>query len=324
MIGYSLAPPTMPNLFEAIGLQKKITHAHGDVRDYDQLLSFIQTCKPDMVFHLAAQPLVRLSYQEPRLTYETNVMGTVNVLEAIRHTSTVRVAIIVTSDKCYEIREWRVGYREEDPMGGQDPYSSSKGCCELVTAAFLHSFFAPAGYDVADHVALASVRAGNVIGGGDWGVDRLVPDCVRALSRQEEIVLRYPRAIRPWQHVLDPLHGYLLLGANLWHDGSSYAGPWNLGPDDRVTWTVEEVVKEIIRLWGKGSYRVDAKVHPHEAHWLKLDCRKAILQLGWRPRYNIKESFNLCIEWYRRFYAGASPDELYHLTVGQIDNYQKG
>ena len=322
VIGYSLEPPTTPNLFESIGLRDQLLHIRGDVRDYDRLLAAIQSHAPDLVFHLAAQSLVRPSYQEPRLTYETNVMGTVNVLEAVRHTPSVRVAINVTSDKCYENRESALGCREEDPMGGSDPYSSSKGCSELVTAAFLRSFFAPESYGKTHRVALASVRAGNVIGGGDWGADRLVPDCVRALSRQEEIVLRYPEAVRPWQHVLDPLSGYLLLGAKLWQDGSRYAGSWNLGPDDKVTWTVEEVVREIIRQWGEGGYRVDGSAHPHEAQFLKLDCRKANMHLGWRPHYAIREALSLGIDWYQRFYNQASPAELHRFTVGQIEQFQ--
>lgn len=319
--GYALEPPTNPNLFDSIGLREKISHIHGDVRNYDHLLASLQSCMPDLVFHLAAQPLVRLSYQEPRLTYETNVMGTVNVLEAIRYTPSVRVAVNVTSDKCYENRELGAGHREEDPLGGRDPYSSSKGCSELVTTAYCRSFFAPGSYGTANRVALASMRAGNVIGGGDWGVDRLVPDCVRALSRQEEIVLRYPQAVRPWQHVLDPLGGYLLLAARLWQDGASYAGPWNLGPDDQVAWTVEKVVQEIIRLWGGGSCRVDGQAQPHEARWLQLDCRKARTRLGWRPQYDVQEALSLSIDWYRRFYEQAAPAELYRLTESQIATY---
>jgi len=320
--GYALEPPTTPNLFEAIGFRDQLLHIHGDVRDYDGLLATIKSHAPDLVFHLAAQSLVRLSYQEPRLTYETNVMGTVNVLEAVRHTPSVRVAVNVTSDKCYENREPARGYREEDPMGGSDPYSSSKGCSELVTAAFLRAFFAPESYGKTHQMALASVRAGNVIGGGDWGADRLVPDCVRALSRQEEIVLRYPEAVRPWQHVLDPLAGYLLLGAKLWQDGPGYAGSWNFGPDDNVTWTVEEVVREIIRLWGAGRYRVDGSAHPPEAQLLKLDCRKAKMRLGWRPQYAIREALSLGIDWYQRFYNQASAAELHRFSVGQIERYQ--
>lgn len=319
--GYALEPPTTPNMFEAIGLMEKINHIHGDIRDYDHVLAALQSCRPELVFHLAAQPLVRFSYQEPRLTYETNVMGTVNVLEAIRYTPSVRVAVNVTSDKCYENRELAAGYREEDPLGGRDPYSSSKGCSELVTAAYCRSFFAPGSYGTGNRVHLASVRAGNVIGGGDWGMDRLVPDCVRALSRLEEVVLRYPQAVRPWQHVLDPLGGYLLLAARLWQDGPSYAGPWNLGPDDQVTWTVEKVVQEIIRQWGGGSCRVNGCPQPHEARWLQLDCRKARTRLGWRPQYDVREALSLSIDWYRRFYEQASPAELYRLTESQIAAY---
>jgi CDP-glucose 4,6-dehydratase len=322
VIGYSLEPPTTPNLFESIGLREHLLHIHGDVRDYDRLLTAVQSHAPDLIFHLAAQSLVRPSFQEPRLTYETNVMGTVNLLEAVRHTPSVRVAINVTSDKCYGNQEPVRGCREEDPMGGSDPYSSSKGCSELVTAAFLRSFFASESYGKTHRVALASVRAGNVIGGGDWGSDRLVPDCVRALSRQEEIVLRYPGAVRPWQHVLDPLSGYLLLGARLWQDGPRYAGSWNFGPDDKVTWTVEEVVREIVRQWGGGRYRVDGSAHPHEAQLLKLDCRKARTLLGWRPHYAVQEALSLGIDWYQRFYNQASPAELHRFTVGQIEQYQ--
>jgi CDP-glucose 4,6-dehydratase len=322
--GYALEPPTTPNLFDSIGLREKISHIHGDVRDYDHLLASLQSCTPDLVFHLAAQPLVRLSYQEPRLTYETNVMGTVNVLEAIRYTPSVRVAVNVTSDKCYENRELATDYREEDSLGGRDPYSSSKGCSELVTAAYCRSFFAPGSYGTANRIALASVRAGNVIGGGDWGVDRLVPDCIRALSHQEEIVLRYPQAVRPWQHVLDALGGYLLIAAKLCQDGASYAGPWNLGPDDQVAWTVEKVVQEIIRLWGGGSCRVDGQAQPHEARWLQLDCRKARTRLGWRPQYDVREALSLSIDWYRRFYGQATPADLCRLTESQIAAYLAG
>lgn len=322
--GYALEPPTTPNMFESIGLGEKISHVHGDVRDYGHLLAALQSSRAELVFHLAAQSLVRFSYQEPRLTYETNVMGTVNLLEAIRYASSVRVAVNVTSDKCYENRGPVAAYREEDCLGGRDPYSSSKGCSELVTAAYCRSFFAPESYGTANRVALASVRAGNVIGGGDWGMDRLVPDCVRALSREEEIVLRYPQAVRPWQHVLDPLGGYLLLAARLWRDGPGYVGPWNLGPDSRVAWTVEKVVQEIIRLWGRGSYRVDGQPQPQEARWLQLDGRKARTRLGWGPQYDVREALSLSIDWYRRFYEQAAPAAMCRLTESQIADFPAG
>ncbi|MBW2109508.1 MAG: CDP-glucose 4,6-dehydratase, partial [Deltaproteobacteria bacterium] len=303
------------------------THIYGDVRDHKHLISVFQEYQPEFVFHLAAQPLVRLSYSEPRMTYGTNVMGTVNLFEAVRATNSVRVVVNITSDKCYENKEWVWGYRENDPMGGYDPYSSSKGCAELITAAYRCSFFGystpqPFNPSTTQHsVALASVRAGNVIGGGDWGSDRLVPDCVRALSKGEEIMIRYPKAIRPWQHVLEPLSGYLLLGAKLWADGSRYAGAWNFGPSGDEVWTVKELVKELIRLWGNGSFRVDSGEHLHEAHWLKLDCSKARIELDWRPRLSISQALEKTVEWYGQFYADASPKEMRDLSERQIMEY---
>jgi CDP-glucose 4,6-dehydratase len=226
----------------------------------------------------------------------------------------------VTSDKCYENREWVWGYRENDPMGGYDPYSSSKGCAELAIAAYRQSFFNPDRYK--EHkVGLSSVRAGNVIGGGDWGPDRLVPDCVRALSKGEEIMIRYPSAIRPWQHVLEPLSGYLLLGARLWTDGPRYAGAWNFGPSGDEVYTVEEVVKEVIRLWGHGSYRVDEGEQLHEAHWLKLDCSKARIELQWKPGYTVKQALEKSVEWYKQFYARAGTEKMRVFSEKQIEEY---
>lgn len=321
VIGYSLQPPSTPNLFQCLGLEGDIEHHHGDIRDYEHLERVFQKSKPDMVFHLAAQSLVRLSYREPRLTYETNVTGTVNVLEAVRQTETVRTVINVTSDKCYENREWVWGYRENDPMGGRDPYSSSKGCAELVSSAYLHSFFAPDKYGQEHQVALVSVRAGNVIGGGDWGDDRLLPDCVRALHRGEEIVIRFPHAIRPWQHVLEPLSGYLLLGAKLWSNGPKFSGAWNFGPMDGEVWTVEDVVKEAIHCWGEGSYRVENLGNPHEAHWLKLDCSKARIELKWQPKYSVHQALTKTVHWYRQFYEDARTEEMRSLSARQIKEY---
>ena len=322
VFGYSLDPPTVPSFFEAVGLESLIDyHVIGDVRDGEKLAAAMQEFRPEFVFHLAAQPLVRISYQDPRLTYETNVMGTINVLEAVRQVDTVRAAIMVTSDKCYENREWPYGYREIDPMGGYDPYSSSKGCAELVIAAYIRSFFNPQEYGRSHQVALASVRAGNVIGGGDWGQDRLVPDCVRALSGSGTIYIRNPSAIRPWQHVLEPLGGYLLLGAKLWTDGSQYTGAWNFGPPDEEVLTVEEIVKEVIRLWGEGRYQVDSNEHPHEAHWLKLDCSKARIKLGWRSKLTVRQALAKTVEWYKRFYEGAGLEEMQIFTQKQIEEY---
>lgn len=321
VIGYSLEPPSEPSNFEACGLLQKIIHIHGDIRNSDELTCVFKDHRPEIVFHLAAQPLVRLSYEQPRLTYETNVMGTLNVLEAIRAVDSVRVMINVTSDKCYENREWIWGYRENDPMGGHDPYSSSKGCVELLNLAYLRSYFPAEKYGKTHQLAMASVRAGNVIGGGDWGTDRLIPDCVRCLSREEEIVIRYPKAIRPWQHVLESLNGYLLLGGKLWTDGTQYNGAWNFGPIGSEVWSVEKLVQEVIRLWGKGSYRVESEDYLHEASWLKLDCSKALINLGWIPRHNLKRALDLTVKWYQKYYEGAPQDKMREACIKQIEEY---
>ncbi len=325
VIGYALRPPTEPNLFDTIGLAGGMVHIDGDVRDHAHLESIFSRHQPQIVFHLAAQPLVRLSYREPLLTYETNIMGTVNVLEAVRHTSSVRAVVSVTSDKCYENLEWVWPYRENDPLGGRDPYSSSKASAELVTSAYLRSFFSPEQYGETHEVALASARAGNVIGGGDWGEDRLLPDCVRALSRDEQIILRSPKAIRPWQYVLDPLSGYLLLGAKLWHDGAVYSGPWNFGPTDFKVWDVEQMVQGVIHLWGKGSCRMDDdKRQPHESHWLKLDSSKAKMALGWSAQCSVERALDLTVSWYRHFYEGASPEKMKETCIRQIRLFMHG
>ncbi|MCE7738873.1 MAG: CDP-glucose 4,6-dehydratase, partial [Candidatus Heimdallarchaeota archaeon] len=273
------------------------------------------------VFHLAAQPLVRLSYKEPKLTYETNVMGTVNVLEAVRKTNSVRVCIIVTSDKCYENKEWVYGYRETDTMGGYDPYSSSKGCAELVTSAYRRSFFTPEEYGKKHNVALSSVRAGNVIGGGDWGEDRVIPDCVRALSQNKAIVIRNPQATRPWQYILEPLAGYLLLGVLMYEDGARYSSAWNFGPNDESVITVEELAKHVIKYWKGGSYRMDTTNHPHEAGLLKLDAGKARALLGWKPIYDVYEAIKRTVNWYRSFYSGIRREDLYEITVKEIIDF---
>ncbi len=323
VIGYSLEPPSNPSNFEACGLQEEVIHIHGDIRDYKHLVTVFQKYQPEFVFHMAAQPLVRFSYKDPRLTYEANVMGTVNILEAVRATDSVRVVVNITSDKCYENREWVWGYRETDPMGGYDPYSSSKGCAELVTTAYRRSFFNSETYGKEHQVALASVRAGNVIGGGDWGTDRLLPDCVRALAHGKEIVIRNPNAIRPWQHVLEPLSGYLLLGSRLWHHGGKYVGAWNFGPLNNEIWTVEEIVRHTILLWGEGNYSFDERKNPHEAQWLKLDCSKARFDLQWKPRYTVKQALEKSVKWYKQFYEGAGPEKMRVFTQEQIEEYNR-
>jgi len=325
--GYALEPPSDPSNFEACGLQDKLIHIHGDVRDHKHLLSVFQEYQPEFIFHLAAQPLVRFSYEEPRTTYETNVMGTVNVLEAARVTNSARVIINITSDKCYENKEWVWGYRENDPMGGYDPYSSSKGCAELLTAAYRASFFNPNRYE-AHKVSLSSVRAGNVIGGGDWGQDRLIPDCIRAVSQDKPILIRNPDATRPWQHVLEPLHGYLLLAVFMYHSGPRYAGAWNFGPLNAEVLTVEEVVNKFIHYWGSGSSTIPASLNasnshpPHEANWLKLDCSKAHTLLHWKPRYSIDQALKETIEWFKVYYKGGGKEEMHKKTRVQIMNYQ--
>jgi CDP-glucose 4,6-dehydratase len=268
------------------------------------------------VFHLAAQPLVRLSYHDPVTTYATNVLGTVHLLEAARQVENLRAIVVVTSDKCYENREWIWGYRESDPLGGHDPYSSSKGCAELVTAAYRRSFFG----NRSQPVGVASARAGNVIGGGDWAADRLVPDILRALGRGEEIVVRNPRAVRPWQHVLEPLRGYLMLAQRLVESPAEFAAAWNFGPRDDDARPVQELVQTAIELWGGGSWRVPPSAGaPHEARLLKLDCSQAREQLGWQPRLGLEAALELTVQWHRAERAGR---DLRELTWQQIDDYQ--
>ena len=319
VMGYSLDPPTKPNLFETLQLHKEITHIVGDVRDEESLKKVFYTYKPEIVIHMAAQPLVRYSYINPKETYETNVIGTLNVFEAIKNTDSVRVVINVTSDKCYENKEWIYGYRETDPMGGYDPYSSSKGCAELLTTAYRKSFFNPRDYGERHKVSLASVRAGNVIGGGDWAQDRLIPDCMRALSKGETIYIRNPKAVRPWQFVLEPLSGYLWLGALMWENPTEYCEAWNFGPKDDDILSVEEIVKEVIELWGKGDYKVNPDNKFHEAKLLKLDISKASFKLKWEPVYNVREALVETIDWYKTFYR--SEDNIYDFTVKQLLKY---
>jgi len=322
VIGYSLDPPTKPSFFEAVDLKNKLIHIIGDVRDEKYLLSVFEKHQPEFIFHLAAQSLVRFSYKEPRLTYETNVMGTVNILEAIRKSKSVRAAVIITSDKCYENKEWIYGYRENDSVGGYDPYSSSKGCAELVVSAYRRSFLNPINQN--NHkIAIASARAGNVIGGGDWGEDRLIPDCVKTLSQNKIINIRNPQATRPWQYVLEPLSGYLLLGSKMHKDGKRYNSAWNFGPNDNDIITVEEIVKSVIINWDNGDYKVDTSRQLHEAGLLKLDTSKARTLLRWKPVYNIYEAIKRTINWYKYFYNGIKKDKLYKIAVNEIWDYIK-
>lgn len=316
--GYALRPPTNPSLFEVANVAQGMTSIIGDVRNGDALAWAMHEAAPDIVIHLAAQPLVRCSYANPVETYSTNVMGTVHLLEAVRRTSSVRAVVNVTSDKCYQNNEWAWGYRENEPMGGFDPYSNSKGCAELVTAAYRDSFFNSAQYGK-HHVALASARAGNVIGGGDWAVDRLIPDIMRAILESRPVVIRSPFAIRPWQHVLEPLSGYLLLAQKLYEEGAAYAEAWNFGPDDEDAKPVQWIVERLIKQWGNGaSWRLDQGDHPHEAHYLKLDCSKARMRLDWRARWGLDRALDEIAAWQRSYVAG---ENMRQKTLAQINEY---
>lgn len=322
VVGYAIEPPSTPNIFESAAIEGSVEHVSGDIRDPEGLDRVLAEHHPEVVFHLAAQPLVRLSYERPDATFETNVMGSLRVFEAVRRSDSVRVLVNVTSDKCYENKEWVWGYRENDPMGGHDPYSASKGCAELLFSAWQRSYFSPAKHGQTHKVAAATVRAGNVIGGGDWGRDRLIPDCFRALASEETITIRSPRATRPWQHVLEPLSGYLEVGARLMRDPTGFVGGWNFGPLAGDDWNVEAIVKTVCDIWGDGQYSVDKSAQPHEAHWLKLDCAKANIELGWLPRWDVRRALEETTRWYRKHHDGASAAELQAFTLEQIETYE--
>jgi CDP-glucose 4,6-dehydratase len=317
--GYALAPPTRPSLFEAADVGSNMTSIIGDIRDLARLQSVFADCRPEIVFHMAAQPLVRHSYVEPVETYSTNVMGTVNVLEAVRHTPGVKAVVNITTDKCYENREWVWAYRENEAMGGYDPYSSSKGCAELVSAAYRSSFFNADHY--AQHgVALATVRAGNVIGGGDWAQDRLIPDILAAFEQGLAADIRNPNSVRPWQHVLEPLRGYLTLAERLHDIGASFADGWNFGPLDEDARPVGWIAEKMAFLWGDGAaWRSDAGDHPHEATYLKLDISKARQRLDWHPSLRLEDALKFIVDWFRAHQAGA---DIRSLTLAQISSYQ--
>ena len=318
--GYALQPPTAQNLFEVAQLAQGMQSIIGDVRDGEMLASAMREAAPDMVIHLAAQPLVRRSYADPVETYSTNVMGVVHLLEAVRKTPTVRAVVNVTSDKCYENREWVWGYRENESMGGYDPYSNSKGCAELVTAAYRNSFFNPAQYSK-HGVALASARAGNVIGGGDWADDRLIPDILRAIAAGEKVKIRSPDAIRPWQHVLEPLSGYLTLAERLYSDGPPFAEGWNFGPHDKDAKPVKWIVEKLVSLWGEGAkWELDNNLQPHEASHLKLDCAKAHANLNWEPRWDLQQALATITSWHKAYSDG---QDMRALTLAQINEYCK-
>jgi CDP-glucose 4,6-dehydratase len=316
VVGYALAPNTSPNLFDVLDIGALIEKSHiADVRDLACLQNTMSQARPDILIHMAAQPLVRYSYANPVETYATNVMGTVHVLESARAIDTVRSTVIVTTDKCYENKERDWGYRENEPMGGYDPYSNSKGCAELVTSAYRQSYFSsPNSIN-----KIASARAGNVIGGGDWSQDRLIPDAIRAFETSKPLMIRNPMAIRPWQHVLEPLSGYLILAQALFEQGSSFASPWNFGPNDRDNRSVQEVVELMISGWGESArWEKEGSKQPHEANLLKLDCSKARTQLGWDPKWNLVTATQKVVQWQRAFLAKESMREF---SLSQINNY---
>ena len=314
--GYALTPNTAPNLFDVLAIDSLIEKSHiADIRDLASLQKAMSEAKPDIVIHMAAQPLVRYSYVNPVETYATNVMGTVHVLESTRSIDSVSATVIVTTDKCYENKEWVWGYRENEPMGGYDPYSNSKGCAELVTSAYRKSYFSSPN----SSNSIASARAGNVIGGGDWSEDRLIPDAIRAFEGNSPLMIRNPLATRPWQHVLEPLSGYLVLAQALYTQGFTYASSWNFGPSDADNRSVQEVVDLIIAEWGAPSqWQKDGADQPHEANLLKLDCSKAHSQLDWHPKWSLELATKKIVEWQKAFQLKKSMQEI---TQAQINQY---
>jgi len=311
--GYALEPPTETNLFTVARVEECIAISIiDDIRNFESLKAAMLSARPEVVFHLAAQPLVRYSYAEPVETYATNIMGTVNLLEAVRSCPSVRVVVNITTDKCYENREWVWGYRENEPMGGHDPYSSSKACSELVTAAYRKSFLDQA------KVAVATARAGNVIGGGDWATDRLIPDFLRAIDAGEKLMIRSPQAIRPWQHVLEPLSGYLMLAERLYTDCTIYSEPWNFGPADEDARSVRWIVECLAALRPDINWECNNATQPHEADYLKLDSSKAHARLGWYPRWDLKTALAKTMEWHRTWHQDADMREF---TLHQIGEY---
>jgi len=318
VVGYSLPPNTEPAFYNVINLEKKCTSLFGDIRDKEQLKKAFQEHKPEIVFHLAAQPLVRLSYFKPVETYETNVIGCLNVLEAAKNCPSVKAFVNITTDKCYENKEIACGYSEDEPMGGHDMYSSSKGCVELMSASYRNSFLTGG-----KPYAMATARAGNVIGGGDWAQDRLIPDCVKAINENKTIEIRNPIAVRPWQHVLEPLSGYLTLGENLLSENKKYTEGFNFGPRKESILTVADVAQKVVEYYGKGEVSISKKDNLHEANLLMLNIEKAENILNWTPVYTADKSIKETVEWYKRFYTGNyEQGEMFDFTIKQIKDYE--
>ena len=320
VVGISLEPPTNPSLFDQACVGDRMVSLNHDIRDGEKVKEIFQKHQPEIIFHLAAQPLVRYSYKNPVETYETNVMGTMHILEAIRFTESVRSAVMITTDKCYHNKEWVWGYRETDSLGGHDPYSSSKGAAELLIASYRDSFFSSEKYN--EHMtAVASVRAGNVIGGGDWAEDRLVPDIIRAFQENKKVIIRNPESTRPWQHVLEPLSGYIHLAEKLYEEGYAYAEPWNFGPHDNDAKSVKWIVKEMADIWKNGAgWGVNSQSDVHEANYLKLDCSKAHIKLGWSPKWSLNHSLKKIIDWHK---VASKTDNCREICLGQIEQYMK-
>ena len=315
--GYALNPPSDPNLFEMARVAEVCDSHHGDVRDLASLEAALTAAKPDIVIHMAAQSLVRYSYEHPVETFSTNVMGTVHLLDAVRRTPSAKAVVVVTSDKCYYNEEWVWGYREDSRLGGHDPYSGSKGCAELVVTAYQNSFFSAERHQGA--AVVGSARAGNVIGGGDWALDRLVPDIMRSLLKDEPTLIRNPQATRPWQHVLEPLHGYLMLAERLYADGHPFASGWNFGPPEESERTVGWIIEELYDMWGVGfEWKRDANPGPPESTFLKLDASKARAHLGWRPKLDLKTTLRWIVDWTRRYQAG---DDMREVSLADIQRF---
>lgn len=314
VMGFALAPTTTPSHFELLGLDRKMHHVLGDIRDASLIARTLDAFQPDFVFHLAAQALVRPSYQDPASTFATNVLGSVNLLEAVRRCRSVRSLVYITSDKCYENVEWIWGYRESDPLGGRDPYSASKAAAEIAFSSYARSFF-----EHTPSLGAATARAGNVIGGGDWAVDRIIPDCIRAISAGEPIVLRNPGATRPWQHVLEPLAGYLLLAARLYEEPKRWGGSWNFGPSTNEVRTVHNVAEVIIKHFGKGSIEtVIGQTQVHEANLLQLNCDKAHQLLGWYPRWHVEQTLEATAFWYKTVINGGNTEQITRAQIHQF------
>ena len=314
VLGYSLEPNTIPSLFEELQIDSKIKSVFGNILNKEKLEKTMQEFNPEIIFHLAAQPLVRLSYAEPLATYQTNVIGTLNILEAARKCPNVKAFVNITTDKCYENKEVERGYKEDEPMGGYDMYSSSKGCVEIMSSSYRRSFL-----QGGKPYAMATARAGNVIGGGDWAMDRLVPDCIRFINQNQPIEIRNPVAVRPWQHVLEPLSGYLLLGQKLCENSEKYADSFNFGPNEESVLTVADVAQRIVKTYEKGEVVIGAKSDLHEAGLLMLNIEKAEKILGWTPVYTADEAIKKTVEWYKRFYDG---EKMTEFTLQQISAYQ--